>query len=98
MENEAKHKTTNIQEYQKKRHYWLNVITAWYLSGLKARVFCTKHNLDHKAFRRWLYKIKLVRPVVIKEDSEFGAKKPPTLEYVEPINLFQFKCLIYIKD
>ena len=85
MENEARRKTANIQEYQKKRHYWLNVITAWYLSGLKARVFCTKHNLDQKVFRRWLYKIKLVRPVVIKEASELGAKKPPTLEYVEPI-------------
>lgn len=90
MENKAKLRTANIREYQKKRHYWLNIITAWYLSGLKAKIFCAKHNLDQIAFRRWLYKIKLLRPVIIKDEYKEKAKKPPP-EYVEPIKFIPVK-------
>jgi hypothetical protein len=87
-------KNTKYEEQRKKRLYWTNVITAWYFSGLASRKFCGKHGIKIKDFRRWLYKLKIARPVIEKEE----VNKKPNLEYVEPIKFIPVRIADIQKD
>lgn len=73
---------TKEEEYRKKKRYWSNVITAWYFSGMSSGTFCKKHDLKMQDFRRWVLRLRLPRPVRIKEEIP---EKKERLERIEPI-------------
>lgn len=70
------------EAYRKKESYWGNIITTWYFSGLSSGKFCKKHELDVCDFRKWLCKLRLARPVIVKDEEP---KQCSQTEHVEPI-------------
>ena len=52
-----------------KRKKWVNIITAWYLSGKKIKPFCQTQGIELKTFRKWLYKLNLPRPILYQQQE-----------------------------
>ena len=46
---------------------WRDVITGWRKSGLSAREFCQKHELQIASFHRWAQRYNGTRPEVISD-------------------------------
>lgn len=85
------HLNPKFLSYADKRRYWTNVITGWYVSGLRMKPFCHRHAICQAVMRRWVWKLHLARPVISKTllgSSEQGDKDlslhfmPVTLESI----------------
>jgi hypothetical protein len=76
-------RSKSYMSYKQKKHYWANIITCWFLSGLTPRPFCEKYNLKVSDFRKWRFKLSLPQPLKQSKDDNVIDFIPITIDGIK---------------